>query len=400
MFPCLSGACPPEQASRRHHLLALGLFLVLGFHVGVWAVELPRLAHALALRPAALGGAVGASAAAGVVSLAGGGRLADRFGRRPVLLTGLGGTALAFAALATVRSFGTLVAVVVLYGLTVSLVDLGANTIGADVERARGRRVMIGLHAGFSLGACLGALGGASLLWAGVGFRTVYLVLAAVLGSAALVLVRASLPPRRDAEPLDATVPGLPRPPRVWRLPGVGLAIAVVTLTFFGDGALESFLGLYLAHWHSPGGLLAGVGIGGYHVAALVGRLSAFRAQRRWSERRLLLTAGLLAALGVAGVVATSVPGLAIGGLLVVGLAEAPIVPTALSAAGRGAPGRSGHAVATATATGYGAFVIGPVVVGGVAGAAGLRPGLALVVGTTLSIAVLATRWPATGRAG
>ena len=62
---------------------------------------------------------------------------------------------------------------------------------------------------------------------------------------------------------------------------------------FFGDGALESFLGVYLASWHPSGVLLVGIGIGGFHLASLIGRLVSYRAELRRGERATLLTARL-----------------------------------------------------------------------------------------------------------
>jgi MFS family permease len=381
---------PVFTRRRAHHLLAFGIYLVLGCHVGVWAVELPRLAHALELAPAALGGAVSVSAAAGIVSLFGGGVLADRLGRRSLLLIGFGGTALAFTALAAVRSFGQLLPVFVLYGLTVSFVDLGASTVGSDFEHVYGVRVMTGLQAGFSLGAIIGASVAALLLSVGCEFRVVYLVLAVLLSVSGLVVTRASLPQRAD----ETSTSPASSPGTVWRLPGVRLAIAIVTATFFGDGTLESFVGVYLSHWRSAGGLLIGAGIGGYHVAMFAGRLLASRALRSWSERRTLLCGGALAALGFLAMVGTTLPQVTLAGLLLVGFAEAPIVPTALSIAGRAAPGRSGQAVASTTAAGYSAFIVGPVVIGGVSAVVGLRGALSLLVCTVLSVCWFAGRLP------
>jgi MFS family permease len=83
----------------------------------------------------------------------------------------------------------------------------------------------------------------------------------------------------------------------------------------------------------------------------------------------------------------------AIGGLLLVGFAIAPVVPTTLSLAGRSAPGRSGQAVATTTAAGYSAFIISPLTIGLLAQATSLRLVLALLILTSLAIAGLATRW-------
>ena len=415
---------------RAHRLVAAAVFTVLGFHVGVYSVQLAALSSALRLSPGTLGAALTAASAAGIVTIVAGGRLSDRLGRRPVLLLGFAGTALAFALLSQVRSVPALVAVLLGYGLCGSFIDLSANALGADHERAYGVPVMTGLHAGFSLGAVLGAVSSALLLWSGTGWRTVYGGLAAVLALAALAAAVAPLPPHAgppqapatgddpEAEPADRVTPGeiavpagererLPLPPAegqagrrapVWRVPGVAFAVAVAVVTFFGDGALESFLAVYLRRALDSGVLLSGVGIGGYHLAMLAGRLLMARVLPRWGERRVVVGAGLLACAGISVAVIGGSVGSAIGGLLLVGFAIAPVVPSALSLAGRSAPHRAASAVATATAAGYGAFIASPVLVGALADATSLRTGLAVLIATTLAIAALGRRWPVAPR--
>jgi fucose permease len=122
-------------------------------------------------------------------------------------------------------------------------------------------------------------------------------------------------------------------------------AIALISVTFFGDGALESFLSSYLQRTLAGGVLLSGIGIGSYHFASLLGRLTATPALRRFGERRVVRAAGLLAATGLLTAVMAPDAAGTIGGLLLVGFAIAPVVPTTLSLAGRSAPGRSGQAV-------------------------------------------------------
>jgi hypothetical protein len=134
---------------------------------------------------------------------------------------------------------------------------------------------------------------------------------------------------------------------------------------------------------------------GSYHFASLLGRLTATAALRRFGERRVVMTAGLLAAAGLLTAVTAPAAAGAIGGLLLVGFAIAPVVPTTLSLAGRSAPGRSGQAVATTTAAGYGAFIVSPLTIGLLAQATSLRLALAVLVLTSLAIAGLAARWPA-----
>jgi MFS family permease len=171
-------------------------------------------------------------------------------------------------------------------------------------------------------------------------------------------------------------------------------AIALISVTFFGDGALESFLSSYLQRTLAGGVLLSGIGIGSYHFASLLGRLTATAALRRFGERRVVTAAGLLAATGLLTAVMAPDAAGAIGGLLLVGFAIAPVVPAALSLAGRSAPGRSGQAVATTTAAGYGSFILSPLTIGLIAQATSLRLALGLLVLTSLGIAGLATRWP------
>ena len=267
--------------------------------------------------------------------------------------------------------------------------------MGSAYEQAHAVTAMTGLHAWFSAGALTGAIGSAAALRAGVSYRGVYLALAAVMAAGLLATLFAAIP----APALQAGASAgrrVPRPagPRVWRIPAVLFAIALISVTFFGDGALESFLSTYLRTTLAGGVLVSGFGIGSYHFASLLGRLAATRALRRFGERRVVLAAGLLAAAGLLTAVTATAAAGAIGGLLLVGFAIAPLVPTALSLASRSAPGRSGQAVATATAAGDGAFIVSPLSIGLLAQATSLRLALALLVVTSLAIAGLATRWP------
>ena len=387
---------PARARERRaHYLFAAGLFAILGFHVGVWAVQLASLSAGLGLDPAALGAAITVAATAGLVTLFAGGALADRVGQRPVLVIGFAGTGTAFVLLALAGSFATLIPAVLLYGLAISFVDLGANTVGSAYEQAHAVAAMTGLHAWFSAGALTGAIGSAAALRAGVSYREVYLALSAVMAAGLLATLFAAIPapPVQVGGSAGRRVPH-PAGPRVWRIPAVLFAIALIGVTFFGDGALESFLSTYLQTTLAGGVLVSGFGIGSYHFASLLGRLAATGALRRFGERRVVLAAGLLAAVGLLTAVTAANAAGAVGGLLLVGFAIAPVVPTTLSLAGRSAPGRSGQAVATTTAAGYGAFIVSPLTIGLLAQATSLRFALALLVVTSLAIAGLATRWP------
>lgn len=87
----LSLLVAPPGDRPRHFAVILAAFLGLGLHVGVQAVLLADLTAALGLTPADLGLALSAQSAAGIVALLVGGRLGDRVGRRPLLVSAAAG---------------------------------------------------------------------------------------------------------------------------------------------------------------------------------------------------------------------------------------------------------------------------------------------------------------------
>ena len=95
-------------------------------------------------------------AATSIGALAAAGPLADRIGRRPLAVAGAAGFAAAFALLAAVEAPLALWPTMALYGVASGCLDLAANAVGSDYERAHGVRAMVRLHAGFSAAAAAG----------------------------------------------------------------------------------------------------------------------------------------------------------------------------------------------------------------------------------------------------
>jgi MFS family permease len=401
--------------------------------------------------------ALGVLAATSILSLLVAGRLADRIGRRPLACAGAAGMGVALVLLGADEARSALLPTLVLYGLANGLLDLASNTVGADVEREHGERVMIRLHAGFSGAAAALALLTAAALAAGADHRALYAAGGAGLIVLALIAARAPLPshvaatqgdpseaggagvgrsddlgesggagvgrsddsresggagvgrsdyPGESGDPVfgppaDSDLGRLPVPPDraaavprggLLRAPGVLVALALITLCFLGDGAIEGYVPLYLRDLLGAGALLTGIGVAAFHSASLAGRLTAARAQARLGERGLITAAGVGASAGMLVVVLAGAPALAAAGLLLVGASLAPVVPTALSVAGRADPRRAGAAVSLVTTVGYSAFVAGPPLVGALADATSLRTALVPVVVTTALLAVVARR--------
>jgi len=393
---------------RAHVRTATSLFAGLGLQVGLWAVLVPELVASRSLSPGELGVLLGVLAGTSILSLSLAGTVIDRVGRRPLACLGAAGMGVALLLLALVEARWALMPTIVLYGLANGLLDLSANTVGADVEREHRIRVMIRLHAGFSGAAAAAALATGAALAAGASAGALYACGAVALLALAVVAAAGPLPAHvGDGGPVGVAIgderelahvadaPAEPgRRPRgsLLRAPGVLVAVTLITLCFFGDGAIEGYVALYLRDLLGAGALLTGVGLALFHGASLAGRLASSAALGRLGERNLITLAGAGAAAGMLVIVLARSPGPAAAGLLLVGISLSPVVPTALSVAGRSDPARAGAAVSLVTAVGYGAFVLGPPFTGALADATSLRTALVPVIVSTALLALTARR--------
>ena len=393
---------------RAHVRTATSLFAGLGLQVGLWAVLVPELVASRSLSPGELGVLLGVLAGTSILSLSVAGTVIDRVGRRPLACLGAAGMGVALLLLALVEARWALLPTIVLYGLANGLLDLSANTVGADVEREHRIRVMIRLHAGFSGAAAAAALATGAALAAGASAGALYACGAVALLALAVVAAAGPLPAHvGDGGPVGVAIgderelphvadaPHEPhRRPRgsLLRAPGVLVAVTLITLCFFGDGAIEGYVALYLRDLLGAGALLTGVGLALFHGASLAGRLVSSAALGRLGERNLITLAGAGAAAGMLVIVLARSPGPAAAGLLLVGISLSPVVPTALSVAGRSDPARAGAAVSLVTAVGYGAFVLGPPFTGALADATSLRTALVPVIVSTALLALTARR--------
>ena len=382
---------PARRTGRLAFTVLMSAFGFFGFFWGTFAVLLADLSRALELSPGPLGLALFVGAAASILAMAFLGWTGDRLGRRAFLVISGCTTGLGIAALPAVGGYAALIsALVVLYAGS-GLYDVGINAAAVDLERATGRRFMAVLHAAFSAGGVAGALSAGALLTAGAGYRLVYLVplipLAAVI--LAVATIRFPQVPHVEARSTGDGKAGLFE---LWKSLPLLVVAAIAFLGLLSEGEMEHWCGVYLRQTLGLSALLGGSGVAVFYGAMAAGRLGAAWIIRRFGNRATLLGAGLLAAGGMALALATREPLLVVLGFLVVGLALSAVVPIAFSVAGDIAPGRAGAAISVVTTLGYGGFLLGPVVVGGLAELLGLRFALGTIAVAGALIFTLALR--------
>ena len=156
-----------------------------------------------------IGAALGSLAVASVVSGLVSGPLSDRYGRKPLMLVSLSGSAAAFFAFSLADGFATYLAISVAAGLVgPSMFDAARNAMVADVTQParRGRAyglVRVGGNVGWALGPMVAGLVAASAGTQGI-YRTLFLgasALSALMMLVVALTVEESLPAATKGSP-------------------------------------------------------------------------------------------------------------------------------------------------------------------------------------------------------
>jgi fucose permease len=370
-------------------LLAYAGFVSLGLPDAVLGVAWPSLRAAFSLPQAGLGWIL----AAGTCGYFSSGLLAGWLMQR----AGVGSLLFGSTVLVVVGVLGYAFAPsIFVFALAALVVGWGSGAIDSALNAHGARHFRPGqmewLHAAYSAGAALGAFTMARAVERSGGFRAGYLAVAACLA----LLTLAFFLTRRLWSASPAPHPDAPeRAPdgnEIGVLAAVRMApVRLGVLSFFVYSGVE----LGTGHWaytilvesrgFSP--RAAGLAVGVYWGSIFVGRVAAGFVADRVGNVRLVRAGTVLGAAGALAFAVSALPAVAgVVGLVLVGLAIAPIYPGLMSET----PGRTGAAAAHAVGFQVSAAIAGAVALpafGGIlAETLGLEATAALVAGCAVAL--------------
>lgn len=349
-----------------------------------WAAHIPRVKAELGLSDAALGTALFGAPVGSVAATLLSHWALPRWGSPRLVRVTVAGYAAAGAAVGLARSGAWLFGVLAVWGFFQGALDVAMNTQAAAVERRARAPIMSRFHGMWSVGALAGALIGAACVGAGVGL----LPQLAVLGVLVVAVVE-TLTRRLIADEAGGPEPGAGARRRAWMTPAVGVLAAVAFSSFLCEGAATDWSATYLRDVVGAGPGVAACSYAAYTCAMVVTRFGAVRLHSRVSGRVLLPALALFAAVAMAVTLATADPVVSVAGFAALGAGVALLVPTAFSAA-YSASG-AGSAIAIVAATGWVGYLLGPPLIGHLAGWVGLA-GALVIIPVMLAAAGLAIR--------
>ncbi|WP_214409533.1 MFS transporter [Sphaerisporangium fuscum] len=366
---------------RNARVRAILAFVLAGLMCGTFTVRIPALTEKLGISEASVGVVLLAWGLGALVSMQSMRGVMARAGSRAVLRVGAPLCAVSLLGVAYAPSFPWLIAAAALFGMFFGAVDVAMNAQGSTVERAYGRPLMNGMHAGWCVGAMLAGVLGTVAITAGLSFTANLAAVAVVSAPLAYVLSRGFLPDPVAAAPAAGAAKRR-MPPVVYLLGAIAFG------AFMVEGAIADWNGLFLRNTLGTPEAVAALGYPIFEGGMLAARLSGDRLRTRLGARRLLMASGLGTAVTFALVVTTSSTVIAVAGMVLIGLTVAMVSPTTISLAGT-ATATPGPAIAQTGAMGYAGLLLGPVVIGFVSNAATLRValGIAVVLGVLISVA-------------
>ena len=284
------------------------------------------------------------------------GGIAARFGARRMVLLGGAGLVAFMLLLTLANSLAMLAAVLFFFGASMGTIDVAMNIHGVEVEAREKRPLMSGFHAQFSVGGLMGAALVTALLSFGAAWE-VSMLIGAAITAATILMASAKLLRARGGVPEPFTFPR----------GGVLLIAVLAAISFLLEGAVLDWGALLIIERKLLAAESAGVGFILFSVAMVLARITGDKIVAKLGEWRVLAGGSLAIIAGIATLLLSPWPAIAIAGFFLIGLGAANIVPILFSAAGRQKTMPASMAIASVTTVGYAGILLGPSAIGFVA---------------------------------
>jgi MFS family permease len=352
--------------SNRSFRWAVGcLFFLQGLCFASWASRIPSIQQQLNLSDALLGMVLFALPAGSMIALPLSGWLVTRFGSKRIASIALVLYTFSLVLLGFAGSTTFLIGVLFLFGMAGNISNIAINTQAVGVELRYGRSIMASFHGFWSFAGFTAAGIGAVMIGNGIiPLHHFVMIMTVILLCIALCFrfllpdeTRTSETPRLFVKP-DKTL---------WKLGIIAFCCMIC------EGAMFDWSGIYFRKVVLADKNWIGAGYTAFMCTMATGRFLADKLVSRLGFNKTIQLSGVLIATGLSvAIIFPYVPS-AIAGFFIVGFGVSSVVPLVYSQAGRSTTISPGMALAAVSSIGFFGFLIGPPMIGLVAGLFSLR---------------------------
>jgi MFS family permease len=360
------------------------LFFLHGLCFSSWASRIPDIQQKLGLSESELGGILFAIPVGLMASLPLAGWLVAKVGSYRVVVFSIIAYGSVLVTLGLSENIVQLVACLFFYGMAGNMVNIAINTQAVGVEAIYQKSIMASFHGLWSVAGFTGASVGAIMIGEKVLPQTHFIVI--LTSMIILIIVSSRFILKKDSSASE----GQP----IFAMPDKSLMkLGVIAFcSMICEGAMFDWSGVYFKKivLADPGAI--GAGYTAFMSTMATGRFIADGFTAKFGLKRTLQVSGILTALGL--MISVIFPSFifAILGFFLVGLGVSSVVPLVYGAAGRSKILSPGVAIAAVSTIGFLGFLIGPPLIGIVAGITNLRVSFSIIALMGLCITILATK--------
>lgn len=366
-------------SKEKQRWINLVFFFLSGIVTATWASRIPDVQNKLGLNDAQWGVVLFSLPLGLVTAMPLSSWVIAKYGARKIMVLSSLLFAVILFLLPLFQDIWMLAIVLFFFGLLRSGTNLSINTYSIEVQKLYERPIIATFHGIWSLACLLAAGTGTVMIAAGIIPKWHFLIVALI--SISLCIFYWGISKNSHAEKMERR-PFFIRPTRYLFLLGlVALCSMICEGTMF-DWGVNYFRNVVHAkeEWSTAG-------YTAFTIAMVAGRLIGDRVIAFYGPVRMLIINGFLMATGffLAILFPYFLP--ACIGFLLVGLGDSVLVPMIFSLAGKSKDMPPAYAIASVTIIGYSGFMAGPLIVGSISEAAGMRWAFALM--GVLSMAIM-----------
>ena len=367
------------------------MFFISGLCFASWASRIPAIKQYLHLSEAALGGVLLAIPSGLMCSLPFIGWIIPKIGSRKLLIISITLYGILLVCIGTAQDVFQLVAWLFCYGFVGNAANIAFNTQAVAAERLYSKPIMATFHGIWSIAGFIGA--GIAIFMIGNHIiplhHFIFILILMVTGT--IITARNLTDDSGNLQSGDTPVVLSIRERLRLMSPLLKLGI-IAFCSMICEGAMVDWSGVYFKNVINAQAGWIGAGYFAFMSTMAAGRFIADRFAGKYGLKRTLQLSGLLTATGL--LISVLFPQLfpSLFGFMLVGAGVSSVVPMIYSSAGKTPNMSPGVALAAVSTIGFSGLLIGPAIIGFIAGIATLRASFLLIACMGMCVAILSTR--------
>lgn len=364
-------AISPVKINRIYRVAVSALFFLQGICFATWASRIPTIQEKLKLSDTSLGMVLFALPVGSMLGLPLAGWLVSRFGSKRICANALLLYSLLLITVGLSQNVTLLVLSLVLFGMAGNISNIAINTQAVGVEAKYSRSIMGSFHGLWSIAGFIAAGIGAFMIGRDIIPSNHFILIGAFI-LAGVAATFNFLLPNEDRNT---------SPAKLFALPDAALLkLGIIAFCcLMCEGVMFDWSGIYFQKIVQAPREWVGAGYAAFMLTMASGRFMADKIVNHFGFKTTIQISGLLISLGL--IIAILFPNLitAIAGFLIVGFGVSSVVPLIYSQAGKLNSTSPGIALAAVSSIGFLGFLVGPPVIGLVAGFFNLRVSFSII---------------------